>query len=149
MKDIYNTLILVGGNIANGKTTLCKELSNYFNVPYVEINNIDNIYDCMVFESIGLGYRTTAIAEKYSNVIRVKCEVGKNQTYINIDDRKKVFNDNENRLGLTEYEFYNKMKSSMYQYKHDISYDYRKDNIDKIINFIKGRGACHPWSNLP
>ena len=85
-------MIVVAGNIACGKSTLCKRLSKDLNIPFVEINNqYDEPSENVILESTGLGYRTSNIKTYFKKNFTIKCQVDRDQAFENIRARKKIF----------------------------------------------------------
>jgi hypothetical protein len=129
-------LISVIGNIASGKTTLCKKIAEKFNVQCIEVNEKYKITKPVVlFESSGISWKLNNATRRFSKVITIMVECGKDKTFERLEMRKNSeykYPRNE----MAPKEFYFSLLPQISKLKYDIKYDSEKGSIAPVFNFI-------------
>jgi hypothetical protein len=129
-------LIVVAGNIATGKSTLCKQIKAYTGIEFMEINNQFKHKGDLILESTGLGYRTKEIKKAYDRVFMIKCDVGRTQAFENMKARGKVFKSHELRLGMNEEDFYMHCEQDVKKLRVDFIYNYTLRHQEHLLNAL-------------
>ena len=123
-------LINVIGNIASGKTTLCKKIMNGLDCDYIEINQMkQNTKPVVLLESSGLGWRVQYIKRKFANVFTIMCYTDYPTTVRRIEQRAAsgyVYPSNR----YNPIAFYNRLNEDISYCEYDIFIDTTEDNTD-------------------